>query len=583
MRNIFKRIFPALIVPVLTVLSLHARSERPTWDDGADSRKADYVYMESLRLKALDSIEPHFHLIEYSYNLDPSQVSLGKDVGYFYLMLSSGDSVLVNKGYDMLRTYFESNPADYYGSSLFGEINDRLNLHEESLRVWEVLDSIYPDKPDVSLKLASALASQGDSLDLRRSIEVLNKIERSVGKDIGLTSNRIRSLMMLQDTVGVYNEMEDLLKALPRSSDARIYVGDVYSILNRPDDAIGYYNLACEMDSANGLAYYRRANFYRRQGDSIAYDREVFRALVQPELDLDVKTELLKDYIAALYEDPAQQPRIEQLFNILLDEHPHATDIRHLYVSFLWLCGDIERAAEQSEYIVDLDPANLEQWITYAGLVYDIGDWDRLIDVLDRALSYHPDTTNLLLLKATALQMQDRCDEAIKLLVPKFQDPATSDRNEIARTLGDIYQTEENQQEAIKWYDAALEIKPYDFLTLNNYAYYLSCIDMDLEKAERMSAETLRYEPLNFVYLDTYAWILFKQKKYDKAKEYIDRVLEHASDDDLAADYYEHAGDIYFMNGYPEEAVEYWEQALRLDPDNELLQRKVKHKTYFYK
>ncbi len=36
------------------------------------------------------------------------------------------------------------------------------------------------------------------------------------------------------------------------------------------------------------------------------------------------------------------------------------------------------------------------------------------------------------------------------------------------------------------------------------------------------------------------------------------------------------------MNGEPQKALEFWEKALALDPDNELLQRKVKHKTYFY-
>ena len=51
----------------------------------------------------------------------------------------------------------------------------------------------------------------------------------------------------------------------------------------------------------------------------------------------------------------------------------------------------------------------------------------------------------------------------------------------------------------------------------------------------------------------------------------------------MSADVYEHAGDIYFMDGEPDRALEYWKDALKLDPDNELLQRKVRHKTYFFK
>ena len=36
------------------------------------------------------------------------------------------------------------------------------------------------------------------------------------------------------------------------------------------------------------------------------------------------------------------------------------------------------------------------------------------------------------------------------------------------------------------------------------------------------------------------------------------------------------------MNGEPKEAVKFWEKALELDPDNKLIQKKVRHKTYFY-
>ena len=102
--------------------------------------------------------------------------------------------------------------------------------------------------------------------------------------------------------------------------------------------------------------------------------------------------------------------------------------------------------------------------------------------------------------------------------------------------------------------------------------------------------------------------MLFKKKDYAKAREVIDKalavygiapegkkpeeinpaiVVEDSTEADISektpsAEVFDHAGDIYFMNGEPQKALEFWEKALALDPDNELLQRKVKHKTYFY-
>lgn len=50
----------------------------------------------------------------------------------------------------------------------------------------------------------------------------------------------------------------------------------------------------------------------------------------------------------------------------------------------------------------------------------------------------------------------------------------------------------------------------------------------------------------------------------------------------MTAEEYDHAGDIYFMNGERDKALEYWEEALQLDPDSATIKRKVRNKTIFF-
>ena len=132
-------------------------------------------------------------------------------------------------------------------------------------------------------------------------------------------------------------------------------------------------------------------------------------------------------------------------------------------------------------------------------------------------------------------------------------------------------------------------------------------------------------------FIHSCAWIKFKQKDFQTARHYIDQVIslmdmnrteaaidsiisggntpaepvesdspqheqaENATEiieeatavgteesDQASADVFDHAGDIYFMTGEPEQALSFWKRALELDPDNELIQKKVKHKAYFY-
>ena len=132
--------------------------------------------------------------------------------------------------------------------------------------------------------------------------------------------------------------------------------------------------------------------------------------------------------------------------------------------------------------------------------------------------------------------------------------------------------------EAFAAYDSCLQWKADNIGCLNNYAYYLSLGDTDLSRAEKMSYRTIKAEPANSTYLDTYAWILFRQGRYEEARIYIDQALRN--DSTLSAVIIEHAGDIYAMCGETDRAVEYWQQALEKDGGNLLLQRKIKLRKY---
>ena len=101
---------------------------------------------------------------------------------------------------------------------------------------------------------------------------------------------------------------------------------------------------------------------------------------------------------------------------------------------------------------------------------------------------------------------------------------------------------------------------------------------MELEKALEMSARTLRDEPDELIYVDTYAWILFLLERYDEAKLYADKLM--AGDSAKSAVEYHHCGDIYAKCGDMERAVQCWVQARDNGDDSKVLKRKIKKRKY---
>jgi tetratricopeptide (TPR) repeat protein len=133
-------------------------------------------------------------------------------------------------------------------------------------------------------------------------------------------------------------------------------------------------------------------------------------------------------------------------------------------------------------------------------------------------------------------------------------------------------------EEAFKLFDEAIDLDPENYIALNNYAYYLSLAEQNLEKAERMSGKVVEKFPDNATYLDTYAWVLFKKKNYSLAKFYMETALSHSEDE--SSTLIEHYGDILFMLGNMEEAFNNWNKALSIGSESKRLKQKIAEKKY---
>lgn len=565
---------------MLSGISLLAKNDST---DEANRRKADYIFMEAQRQSALGNADAYFDLLRRAYELNPSDHTTGFYVGYFDITTAGNDSIRAERGYNLMKRHFNAEPSDYYNAFMYGTINDRLGNLSESVRVWTALDSLYPTKLEPAFKLADALSALRDSVSLHKAINIYERIEQTKGKSIPLTSRKMRTYMATLDTASVISEVKKLIATSPENTEYNVFAGDIYAMFSQGDSALAYYNKACEIDSTSGLAFYQRAVYYKNIDDSVAYDREVFNALSRESLGLDAKLELMSDYIRTLYDDPAQQPRIQSLFATMLNQNPHEVSLRDLYCSYLLAIQDYAGAAEQLGYAVDIDPSTESRWRTLASLYIETGNYKKSIEQAQRGLHYFPESPMLMLIigsNHTMLKEYDKALEIYKKALSVVPEKDIETQSQILGSIGDVYSGMQKPDSAFVYYDKALMYNPGNNLIKNNYAYLLAEQDKNLDKAERMCADALKERPEEPTWLDTYAWIMFKKKNYVEAKAYIEKALANEGED--SAELYHHAGDILFWNSDIDKAMEYWKKAFKLEPDNKLLEQKVKNKTYFF-
>lgn len=561
-----------------------------------DRRKADYIFMEAQKYQLLDQTDAYYELIDAAYQLNPDDPYIGKEYAVRLFFMPADSASIIENADEALalnRRYIDLHPDDSnsgmrYINLLATELSESADssrsafLTDELRNTLELVYNHASDRTVVGATYATFLANNGE---IQKAIDVIRRVEdEEGGANANTTLRKMQYYLMDGDTTAVIAEGKALLRSNPASLEYNILMGNVYQQLLMPDSALMMFNRSIELDPTSGLAYYSRANYYMMQGDSAAYDNEVIRAVSLPDLDVEPKLEIFRDYLSKHYTDSLYAATIDSTFKSLIDQYPHEPGVRDFYAQYLTSQQQYAPAAEQLSYLLDMNPDHRDSWLMLSRLYYASGQQPQALDAVENGLRYFPDNIDLYKMGAGIALELDRPDEANGYLdraMPYVGDADPETLSELLSTKGDVFYKTDQPDSAFVYYEKALVANPDNSMAKNNCAYHLAVSERDLDRALKLAEEAVAAEPENVTTLDTYAWVLFKLKEYAKAREVIDQVLELDTEGN-SAEMLEHAGDIYFMTGDPEEALSFWQQALKLDPDNKLLRRKVKHKTFFF-
>ncbi len=543
----------------------------------ADQRKAEYIFMEAQKQKLADNFDAFYDLLSYAHELDPGNTAISYYMGMCLLKMNNTTKERCEQALELMKGHFEAQPEDLYETTFYSDANMQLGHPEEALRAIKVLNEHNPNRLELQVRLAEAYSRSGDFV---QSNITLDSIATLFGKSIQITSNKIENYMAMNDSVGALKEMRSMLATAPQNDSYNLAMSGLFQHYGMTDSALYYLDRAQEYAPDNGLIYLTRAEYCNQAGDSAGYEQQIYNALTAEQLDVDTKLGVLLSYIRERLSQEDTTQRINKLFTVLIQQHPHEAKIHQLYSEYLYARKDYKGAIEQLGYSLDVNPTDADGWRNMVILNMIDDNYADAIKASEKALEYNPDNLELYRYVAGCYHQMKSYSKAISTYMKILELTDSTDveqRSDIFTGMGDTYSELGDSAKTVECYERALELNPLNSNTLNNYAYYLAQRAQDLDRAERMAALAVKDEPENANYIDTYAWVFFAKKDYNMALLYIKSAVEKDEDEHL----YEHYGDILWFCDEKEAAVEQWTKALELDPDNELLQRKVKDKAYY--
>lgn len=361
----------------------------------------------------------------------------------------------------------------------------------------------------------------------------------------------------------------------------RIILGDMYLEKGENDNALAAYRKAHEIDPSNPYYIVSMANYYEAINDKASAETLIKDALVNEKLDVDTKVRILSRYIIRLQQTQKGTESANRLFETLLEQHPEETELKLMYGSLLVSQNKPDEAKFQFQLVTEMEPENTAAWQQLLNLSLQSQDLEEVIRICTRCMELFPDAPEYHFYLGIAYYQQEKYEDALRVYkegLPVVPAENTQLKSDFYGQIGDISYQMGKIDSAFIAYDEALRYNDKNIVVLNNYAYFLSLANKDLKKAERMSAQTIKLEPNNATYLDTYAWIYFKQGNYTLARLYIESALE--KDTTKSTELVDHYGDILFMLGEKDKAVEQWKKAKEMGKEGDIIDRKIAEEKY---
>ena len=455
---------------------------------------------------------------------------------------------------------------------------------------------VHPKAPEPYLELSFIYAKYLKKGD--QAIEFANKA-------IALDPQKIDGYQRLFEIYLTAGDEKRALETLDRAAkmpndDPTFWarLGRLYgSVILKPDakpnpEQTARLNDVFEKAAAKGQ---NNAAVLKEVGDYFASTQQIKEALpfylrvleLQPD-DASVREKLATGFVLT-----NQRARAVETLEAIIQEHPEKYQSYELLAQLHDDEGralaranqtdpanaEFKKAAQNYEQSLLINPNHAATYLRLAELLLvPLKQSERAVSVLTEGRRRYPDAPEFAYYLAIALRESKKAKDAVIM----FEEALNEAQNAEADFLKPRFYVEYGAaaQEA-GLYDKAAELfhkaiamdpanaaEPYNYL-----GYMWAEQNSHLDEAEDAIKRALQLDPENGAYLDSMAWVEYRQGKYDQALENLKRAIENLPREDAVV--FEHLGDVYLKLNRVSQALESWQKAKTLDPSNKDLAAKI--------
>ena len=480
----------------------------------------------------------------------------------------------------------------FYGQALL--MTDRF---DEALKVFRRLMEENPKDPD-NYRIVAALYEQRKSPF--QALVTLDSAELRFGRIPLLSSMKRRLLVATNQIDKALDEARAMVEEYPYEAEHHVVLADLYAADRKDSLALAEYRTALAIDSTNVQTLMSLSDFYAGRQDYRSLLATTRRLFLSDDFPIELKIKRFEDFTTDTRFYREYYFQLNDLASTLAIRYPDDARVVELYARHLIASGELKQAlALYKNHLGDEPPVE-----DYYRMVIDIESYLQHPDSVDRyvtkALELFPGKADFHISKGHVMSYSKQHDQAIRAYRESLRYADTDSlRSVIWGMIGDTWHQKalgndsipeellfaqakkgkkgidrRAMKECYKSYEKSLDYWPDNALVLNNYAYFLSLEERDLDRALVMSSRVVALTDNNPTYLDTQAWVLYKMGCTEEARKILQKAV--ALDGQKSPELMVHYGDILHELGEQFMAEVYWRQALEKGYDARQIEERLK-------
>ncbi|PVX51992.1 tetratricopeptide repeat protein [Balneicella halophila] len=558
----------SLIILIASTFGVFAQDVK---EDGVDKdRQVNYYLVEAKDALAHGNVQKAISIYNQCIAVDNTCATAHYELANIAIAVNDLEVALTHS-----RKAVAIAPSNNWFQLQLAEILESRGLLKQSAKAYAELAKMETQNP---FYLQKSMMLYESSESWEEALKLYDVWEEQYGADFNMMARKQGLYSKAGKPEEGLAELKKLIKKEPKNSEYYSLLAMRYEEEGDEKKVAKTFEKITKLDTISGVANMMLARYYMGVNDYPNAYKALKGAIKSGEVDENAN---VAGVIGLLQADTTEQSKVyrDTLSSLLIDKYPENA-IGYLFKAQEYgEAQDYEKSEKVLEKALDIDPTNYNG-LAQMSIIHNIKqEWDELYELAKKGIEYYPQQHLFYLFKGLAASQKKEYAVAEASLTTGYLYAKDSETQEdIRELLADVYYKSGKKQKAFDLFEELLNANPDNVLILNNYAYFLSLENENLEKAEAMSRKTLEQEENNATYLDTYAWVLHQQGRYREALKYMEKAIKNLENEEASSEMWEHYGDILYKLGKSEQAKKEWRKALSLpDPETERLQEKIKN------